>query len=144
MLTFLGILLNTEKMEAQLPEHKLQHIRTFRWPPSWARKNQGRGKYLPLWPITACNQTWPHFGSPNIHICSNSKLYHVTRLTKGFKSDLQWWHIFAVTWNDVSFIGKAHTQEPLHCIQTDDSGCGVCLAHYGCSMPCHQNRVTSQ
>jgi len=58
------------------------------------------------------------------------KLHHVTRLTKGFKSDLQWWHYFATNWNGVSFIDKAHARDQLHCIQTDASSywrCKACL-----------------
>ena len=54
------------------------------------------------------------------------KFHHVTRLTKGFKSDLRWWHYFATNWNGVSFIDKAHARDQLHCIQTDASG------HWGC------------
>ena len=58
------------------------------------------------------------------------KHHHKTRLTKGFKSDLQWWHIFVTTWNGVSIITETPTQEPVCCIQTDASGHWGCGAHF--------------
>jgi len=56
------------------------------------------------------------------------KFHHKTRLTKGFQSDLQWWHIFVTNWNGVSFITGTPVQEPVCCIQTDASG------HWGCGV----------
>ena len=76
-------------------------------------------------------KTWPHLVARMYKAAAKlKKLHHVTRLTKGFKSDLQWWHYFATNWNGVSFIDKAHARDQLHCIQTDASshwGCGACL-----------------
>jgi len=42
------------------------------------------------------------------HMCKAvaklKKLHHVTRLSKGFKSNIKWWHVFITNWNGVSFI----------------------------------------
>ena len=32
------------------------------------------------------------------------KLSYYTRLTKEFRSDLQWWHMFLTKWNGISFL----------------------------------------
>ena len=60
------------------------------------------------------------------------QLHHTTRLTKAFKSDLQWWHLFVTNWNGISFIDNTLAR-PFNChIQTDASGhwgCGACFGH---------------
>ena len=35
---------------------------------------------------------------------SSSYVYHITRLNKEFKSDLQWWHLLATNLNGISFL----------------------------------------
>jgi len=81
--------------------------------------------------ILACNQGDKTFVARMCKaVAKLKKFHHVARFTKGFKSDVQGWLILAATWNGVSFIDKAHTQDQLHCIQTDTSdhwGCGACL-----------------
>ena len=55
------------------------------------------------------------------------QLHHFTGLTKAFKSDLQWWHLFVTNWNGISFISNTSTKV---CIQTDASGHWGCGAHF--------------
>jgi len=57
------------------------------------------------------------------------KLHHVIRLTKGLKSDLQWWYLFVVSWNGISFMVKSHLR-PLHsnrCFQSLGMLAATCL-----------------
>jgi len=133
-LTFLGILLDTEKMEACLPDDKLQRIRSQ--VANWlGRKKAKKRQILSLVSLLqhAAKVVKPGrtFVARMYKTAAKlKKLHHVTRLTKGFKSDLRWWHYFATNWNGVSFIDKAHARDQLHCIQTDASshwGCGACL-----------------
>ena len=53
------------------------------------------------------------------------QLSHFTRLTKGFRSDLRWWHLFATHWNGLSFIQGSI---PNHIITSDASGTWGCGA----------------
>ena len=55
-------------------------------------------------------------------------LSYYTRLTKAFHSDLQWWHLFVICWNRVSFFDCSL---PIHKIHTDASGSWGCGAVFG-------------
>ena len=61
------------------------------------------------------------------------RLSYFTRLTKGFRSDLQWWHMFIIRWNGISFLQNALTTSTSPCsvqIHTDASDSWGCGAHF--------------
>ena len=59
------------------------------------------------------------------------QLSFYTRLTKEFRSDLQWWHMFIMRWNGISFLHNALITSPSdYQIQTDASGSWGCGAHW--------------
>ena len=37
-----------------------------------------------------------------------NKLHYYTNITKDFRSDLHWWHIFVNNWNGISFFESIH------------------------------------
>lgn len=59
------------------------------------------------------------------------RLSFYTRLTRGFRSDLQWWHMFIIRWNGISLLHNTLTTIPSDFqIQTDASGSWGCGAHF--------------
>ena len=75
------------------------------------------------------------------------KLHHKTRLTKGFQSDLQWWHIFVTTWNGVNFITETPYRSQFAAFKPIPRATGAVehtSTHYGYSMLGHLNGLTSQ
>lgn len=133
-LTFLGILLDTENMEARLPHDKLQRIRSQ--VVTWLGRRKAKKRQILslvglLQHATKVVKPGRTFVARMYKAAAKLKQpHHVTRLTRDFKSDLQWWHLFATTWNGVSFIIETSTQDPVHCIQTDASGLWGCGARF--------------
>ena len=129
-LTFLGILLDTENMEARLPHDKLQCIRAQI--ATWLGRQKAKKREILslvglLQHATKVVKPGRTFIARMYKAAAKLKeLHHVTRLTKEFKSDLQWWNLFAATWNGVSSIVETFRQDSVLCIQTDASG------HWGC------------
>ena len=55
------------------------------------------------------------------------ELTFFTCLTKEFKSDLHWWHIFLQSWNGLSLLDQTRAvRPPDYCLQTDASGAWGC------------------
>ncbi|XP_065884002.1 uncharacterized protein [Dysidea avara] len=127
-LTFLGITLDTELMQARLPEDKLSRLRNQ--VKAWlSRKKATKREILSLIGLLqhATKVVIPGrtFVSRMYKAAARLKrLSHSTRLTAGFRSDLRWWHLFASCWNGISFLDNS---SPDHFIATDASeswGCG--------------------
>jgi hypothetical protein len=57
------------------------------------------------------------------------KSYHRIRLSRGFRSDLEWWRSFVSVWNGVGFFPSA--SRPSVCFSSDASGSWGCAAHWG-------------
>ena len=92
-LTFLGILLDTENMEARLPLDKLQHIRSQ--VATWlGRRKAKKRQILSLVGLLqhatkVVKPGWTFVARMYKAAAKLKKLHHKTRLTKDFKSDLQ-------------------------------------------------------
>ena len=137
-LTFLGIILDTERMEARLPEEKLTRI------PHQLEVWQGKKKATKrqilclvglLQHATKVVRPRRTFVSRMYNAAAKLKeLSHYTLLNKDFCSDLWWWHIFVSQWNGLSlFRHTSHTGTADRYIQTDASGswgCSGCLDTY--------------
>lgn len=128
-LDFLGILLDTVRMEAQLPYDKLARLKAE--VTSWLDKHK----------VTKCQvlslvgllqhaakvvRAERKFVRCRYSVAAQVKeLDHFTWL-KRFRSDLFWWHTFMSEWNGCSFLkvvaGEPH---PQIAIQTDARGCGA-------------------
>ena len=88
------------------------------------------------WLTAACNQGGKireDFLISNVFESSKTQSYvhYYTNLTKDFRSDLQWWHVFINDWNSISFLESIHSRTTAdYYIATDTSGsrgCGGCF-----------------
>ena len=131
---FLGIILDTGKMEACLPAEKL--ARTKQMVTEWlGRKNAKKREILSLVGVLQhAAKVVPSgrtFVSRMYATASKvAELDFYTRLNKGFQSDLQWWHTFLQLWNGKSFLQMLAQPQPQVFIQTDASGSWGCGAFY--------------
>jgi len=122
-LTFLGISLDTQSMQARLPDDKLHRIR--HQVASWlTREKATKREILSLVGLLqhATKVLIPGrtFLARMYYAAARlNRLSYYTRLTKTFRSDLRWWHLFASYWNGLSFLDCSL---PGHEIHTDASG----------------------
>ena len=131
-LTFLGITLDTQTMQARLPDDKLLRIRhqTSAW---LSKKKATKREILSLVGLlqhaTKVVPPGRTFLSRMYQTAARLKhLSYYTRLTKAFLSDLRWWHLFVTRWNGISFFDCSL---PNHEIHTDASGSWGCGAVFG-------------
>ena len=136
-LTFLGITLDTIRMEIRLPEEKLLRIRTevSRWLP---KRTATKREILSLvgllqhaTKVVRCGRTF--VGRMYQTAAKVKQLSFFTRLTKEFRSDLYWWHFFLSRWNGLSLLRSSKPGPADYCIQTDASGswgCGALFGHH--------------
>ena len=135
-LTFLGIVLDTHKMEAWLPEDKLTRIQTQL--AIWLGRRKATKQEI-LSPVgllqhaTKVVKPGRTFVSRMYNTAAKIKeLHYYATLTKAFKSDLCWWHFFVNSWNGVSFLEYYYPQTSFDCqVVTDASGSCGCGAQYG-------------
>ena len=131
-LSFLGILLDTVKMEVRLPEDKLARLNSLiqQWR---SRRSCTKRELLSLLGHLhhACQVVRPgrSFLRRMISLSKVAKqLHHHLRLNAGFRSDLEWWSLFVSGWNGVGMLAS-HTWEVPAAVFTSDAsgswGCGV-------------------
>ena len=133
-LTFLGILLDTRKMEMRLLEEKLRDLKELitRW---MGRKSGKKRDFLSLIGklshATKIIVPGRIFLRRMIQVAHRVKhLDHWVHLTHDFKSDLAWWQLFIDTWNGKGMMQSvAASWSPRFSFSTDASGswgCGAC------------------
>ena len=132
-LTFLGIVLDTSRMEIQLPEDKLSRIRAQLT--IWlGKKKATKREILSLIGLLqhatkVVRPAWTFVSRMYSTAAKIKELCYYTSLNKDFQSDLYWWHVFVSHWNGLGllqgiFIENNHD----YCIQTDASGSRGCAA----------------
>ena len=137
-LTFLGILIDTHRMEVRLPEDKLQRI--YQELSTWLhRKTATKREILSLVGLlqhaTKVVRSGRTFVARMYQTAAKLReLSFFTRLNKDFRSDLCWWYTFISSWNGLSILRKVSPITPAdNYIQTDASGtwgCGACWGQY--------------
>ena len=126
-LEFLGILLDTVRIEARLSPETLQRI--YQEIITWLDKRSAtKRQILSLVGLLqhAAKVVCPGrtFVGRMYSVAAKVKdLDFYTRLNKDFLSDLYWWYTFITKWNCTSFISPLST--PQATIQTDVWGCGA-------------------
>ena len=107
-LTFLGIVLDTSRMEIRLPEDKLSriHAQLAIW---LGKKKATKREILSLVGLlqhaTKVVRPGRTFVSRMYSTAAKLKeLYYYTRLNKDFRSDLHWWHVFVGHWNGLNLL----------------------------------------
>ena len=135
VLDFLGILLDTVRMEARLPNEKLTRIRSM--VKEWLGKsNATKREILSLVGLlqhaTKVVRPGRTFVRRMYSVAARVReLDFYMRLNKEFQSDLHWWDTFLSGWNGVSFLRVAsRTPAPQAVIQTDASGSWGCGAYF--------------
>ena len=133
-LEFLGIILDTSKMEARLPAEKL--ARTQQTVTEWLdKRNAKKREILSLVGVLQHAAKVVPSGRTFVSrmyatAAKVEELDFYTRLNKGFQSDLWWWHTFLQLWNGKSFLQMLTQPWPQVFIQTDASGSWGCGAFY--------------
>ena len=135
-LTFLGIMLDTQRMEIRLPDDKLTRIRgeVSRWlQKRSATKRQILSLVGLLQHATKVVRHGRTFVTRMYRTAAKvSELSFYTRLNRDFKSDLFWWHYFLEQWNGLSLLSSARKASPIGlCVQTDVSGTWGCGSIWG-------------
>lgn len=134
-LTFLGITIDTIKMEVRLPDDKLARIRHI--VSDWLTKRRAKkreilslvGLLQHATKVVQCGRT---FVSRMYSTAAKiKKMDYKKRLNVEFRSDLSWWHTFLDSWNGLSLLrSSALPKAPDHYIQTDASGSWGCGAYF--------------
>ena len=135
ILVFLGILLDTNRLEMRLPEDKLQELRKLI--AAWSRRRAGKkrdilsliGKLAHAAKIILPGRT---FVRRMIDTAMKAKkLDHWIHLTAEFRSDLAWWHCFLESWNGLGMMQSVATEwTPQFTFVSDASGRWGCGAFW--------------
>ena len=114
-LDFLGILLDTVRMEARLPDDKMSRLKAEVI--SWLDKCKATKRQI-LSLVGLLQHAAKVVRAGRIFVrriysvaAQVKELDYFTRLNKGFRSDLFWWHTFVSEWNGCSFL-KVVAGEP--------------------------------
>ena len=122
-LSFLGILLDTKRMEIRLPVDKLARIKQLltTWlPKKKATKRQILSLVGTLHHATKVVRPGRAFVARMYSTAAKlRKMHFITRLNKSFRSDLLWWHTFLQAWNGFSILRHPAISNPDICAQTD-------------------------
>ena len=134
-LSFLGIMLDTARMEIRLPHGKLMRIQTTL--EYWLKKKKATkrdilsliGLLQHATKVVKCGRIF------TAHMYATAaKLKEIpffTRLNKDFMPDLAWWYAFIQHWNGLSILRTQKTPLTYQTIiQTDVSGSWGCGAIY--------------
>ena len=134
-LTFLGIEIDTTRMEIRLPDSKLQRIRQEL--ATWLGKKKATKRHILslvglLQHATKVIQCGRSFVSRMYAAAAKLKeLDYSTWLNREVRSDLLWWHTFMDSWNGLSLLRTESWSSPAdHYIQTDASGNWGCGAFF--------------
>ena len=115
VLTFLGITLHTNQMEACLPSEKLDRVRTTiaQWLP---KKKAIKRAFMSL--VGLLQYTTKIVWTEQTFICRMystasevHELHYYTSFGREFCSDLNWWHIFLTNWNGLNFMWYIESPE---------------------------------
>ena len=131
-IVFLGIEIDSERLEMRLPTDKLERLKeTIR---SWRGcKACSKRELLSLIGQLshACKVVKPGkiFLSQLIKLSTVPKqLHHHVRLNHSFRCDLEWWHAFLTKWNGVSLLWDR--DQPSSVVTSDASGRWGCGAFW--------------
>ena len=130
-LTFLGILLDMQKMEARLPPEKLQRLKqeVSQW---LVKDNATKRQILSLVGLLQHATKVVRCGRALVArmystVAKVQKLHYYTRLTHEFHSDLAWWYTFISLCNGVSLFQWSGSNRLPHCVlPTNVSGSWDC------------------
>ena len=134
VLFFLGIVLDTARMEARLPEDKLTGLKNE--VSQWINRTDARKREIlslvgSLQHATKVVRYGRAFVSRMYAAAAKLRELHFnTRLNAEFCSNLCWWYTFLTDWNGLSlFCWDDSEWTPNYSIQTDASGVWGCASY---------------
>jgi hypothetical protein len=130
-LVFLGILIDTQKMEISLPEQKLAQLKEMLV--TWKDKKGCTKKELQslighLQHATTVVRPGRRFVRGMLSLLYVAHKSHHIWLNPSFRADLHWWHTFISAWNGISILYQLKRQTPDTELFTDASGSWGCAA----------------
>ena len=135
VLTFLGIELDTRKMEIRLPVEKLERLRKLL--AEWEGRKAGKKRELLsligyLQHASKAVSQGRSFLRRLITLSTVVKnLDNFVRLNNSARSDILWWSVFATQWNGTSMLVRFDKANPQVSVTTDASGTWGCGAYEG-------------
>ena len=131
-LSFLGIILDTERMEIRLPEDKVARIKQLLT--TWLLKRKATKRQIvslvgTLHHATKVVRPGRAFVARMYSTAAKlRKMHFISRLNISFRSDVLWWHTFLQAWNGFSILRHPAISHPEFWAQTDASGAWGCAA----------------
>ena len=145
---FLGMELDSVALEIRLPADKLANLRALLL--TWRGRKACRKREL-LSLIGSLSHACKAVRSGRAFLrrlidlsTTTSHLDHFIRLNVEARSDIEWWHTFASSWNGVSMMQSVRRTSPVARVTSDASGNWGCGAFFGSSMvPAKMGRATA-
>ena len=135
IVTFLGILIDTQSLQLRLPPEKLGRLQSL--VQSWQRKRACCRKELESLlghlshaaSVVRPGRTFLRQLFSLLHIVKEP--HHMVRLNTWARADLQWWHCFLQEWNGTSFMPLPSPSAHVYTNASGSFGCGAIAAPYG-------------
>ena len=149
-LAFLGLELNTVKMEIRLPAEKLSHLRQLTSECKGRKAGKKRDVLSLIGSLShACKavRQGRSFLRRLITLASSvQRLDHYVRLNATAQSDIHWWFQFAKCWNGISMLGEIIPTCILCLMFRVHGGVAPSVGHSGsnCNGQPPQTSITSQ
>ena len=122
-ITFLGLELDTVRLEIRLPRLKLTRLRSLLW--EWEGKRAGRKRdllsligFLHHASKAVCQ------GRTFLRRLINLSMAYI-RLNVSARSDIRWWSVYAAQWNGVAMMSQFDKAHPTRLVTSNASGCGA-------------------
>ena len=135
VISFLGMELDSQKMEIRLPADKLERLRQLLT--DWKGRKAGKKRELLsligyLQHASKAVRQGPSFLRRLIALSTAvRKLDNFVRLNVSARSDIQWWSLFAARWNGTSMLMCFDRANPQISVTSDASGIWGCGAYEG-------------
>ena len=134
VITFLGLQLDTVKMEVRLPQEKLEKLKELA---NWKGRKAGRKRDL-LSLIGLLTHAGKAVKPGRAYVrrlidlsSVASQLDHFIRINREARADLEWWHHFLGRWNGVAMMTAGKNRAPDIVVTSDASGSWGCGTYSG-------------
>lgn len=128
----LGVELDSERLQLRLPQDKLDRLREL--VATWRKRKACTKRELKslaghlnhAYKVIRPGQGFLHGVFSLLSLFNRPD--HMIRLNAAFRADLEWWHVFAHSWNGVSIMRESALQAPSFEMWSDASGGWGCGA----------------